>query len=134
MTDPNVHDWLDRHGEASPDDSTIPPDAAAWMRLRQVARGHATADTDRVGRVRMQAMIETALAEPVDAPVVGEILTPDDLARYLKLPPDAIDATELPGFVVAGRLRFRKSRIDQWIAEQERLFSANRAREIVQVG
>ena len=134
MADPNVHDWLDRHPEATPDDSTTPPDAVALVRLRQVARGQATADTDRVGRVRMQAMIETALAEPADAPVVGEILTPDELARYLKLPPDAIDATELPGFVVAGRLRFRKSRIDQWIAEQERLYAANRAREIVRVG
>ena len=134
MTDPNVHDWLDRHPETTTHDAATPTEAAALLRLREVARAQATADTDRVGRVRMQAAIETALAEPADAPVVGEILTPDELARYLKLPPDTIDASELPGFVVAGRLRFRKSRIDQWIAEQERLYTACRAREIVRVG
>ena len=134
MGDPTLDDWLDQHLDAMPGDAAAPPGAPALLRLRRCARAHATADTDRTGRVRLQAALDRALAEPPQAPAVGEILTPDELAAYLKVPPDAIDASELPGFVIGAHLRFRKSRIDQWIAEQERLYAAYRARESVRVG
>ena len=134
MADSDLHDWLDQHPDAAADDPAAPPGAAALLRLRECARRQATAHTDRTGRVRLQAALDRALAEPVQAPPVGEILTPEELAAYLRVPLDTIDASELPGFVIGAHLRFRKSRIDQWIAEQERLYATYRARESVRVG
>jgi len=50
-----------------------------------------------------------------------EILTIEELARYLRVPVEAIEdeLTTLPAFEVAGELRFRKDRVAEWIRRRE---------------
>ena len=51
-----------------------------------------------------------------------EILTPEELARFLRIPDEKLDQEieAIPGFEIAGELRFRKDRVLQWIEEREK--------------
>jgi anti-sigma factor (TIGR02949 family) len=58
------------------------------------------------------------------APDLGhapEVLTLDQLARYLQLPRAALDEEmdTIPSFEIAGQLRFRRDRVLAWIEERE---------------
>jgi excisionase family DNA binding protein len=54
---------------------------------------------------------------------VDEIMTVKELADYLKIAEKTayrfVAEGIIPGFKVGSALRFRKSEIDKWIAEQE---------------
>jgi predicted anti-sigma-YlaC factor YlaD len=58
-------------------------------------------------------------AEQADAP---EIMTPEELAHFLRLLPDDLEEVIglIPGFEIAGRLRFRKARVLEWIEAREK--------------
>ena len=70
-----------------------------------------------------------ATQAPIEAPTEGEIPMPDEilsvdeLADYLKLKPvtlyKLLRQGKVPGFKVGGTWRFRKSTIDDWIAQSE---------------
>jgi hypothetical protein len=51
----------------------------------------------------------------------AEVLTPEDLADILAVSVDEIYAAlaDLPAFEFAGRIRFRRSAVESWMAEQE---------------
>lgn len=57
-----------------------------------------------------------------------EIMTLDDVATYLRLSTDdmAAVADHLPVFEVAGKPRVRRSRLDEWIRQQEYDFVRHR--------
>jgi len=76
-------------------------------------------------RIRQTLRQELGGADNAD-----DILDLEDLARLLKIPmAEAINLLpELPSFEVGGRLRFRRSRIERWIAEQENKMNNSRER------
>ncbi len=53
-----------------------------------------------------------------------EIMTLDDVARYLHVPLDDVRAMwdELPAFELAGRIRVRRAKLMEWIDERERAY------------
>lgn len=53
----------------------------------------------------------------------GEIMTKDELAEYMKISVEEVDEIldELPRFVIAGQIRFRKKSVDMWIRMRELL-------------
>ena len=73
-------------------------------------------------RIALEVLSAPALrssAASFDAP---EIMTPEDLARFLRLSPEELDEIIdlVPGFELGGRLRFRKQRVTEWIESRER--------------
>lgn len=69
--------------------------------------------------VRVLAKVDGMLSPvPADAP---EIMTPDQLAAFLQLPPEKIEEemATLPSFEIAGEVRFSKDRVLEWIRERE---------------
>lgn len=66
------------------------------------------------------ARVKARLAAAEPAPV-ADVLTPEELAQFFRVPVDEIYAhlDELPGFEFAGRVRFRRRAIEQWMEEQE---------------
>jgi hypothetical protein len=50
-----------------------------------------------------------------------EIMTIEELARYLRVPVEAIEQelATLPAFEVAGELRFRRDRVTEWVRRRE---------------
>jgi hypothetical protein len=71
--------------------------------------------------------------EPREAP---EIMTPEDLARFLRLAPDDLEDVIglIPGFEIAGRLRFRKARVLEWIEAREKQREQSLAYATLRVG
>jgi excisionase family DNA binding protein len=59
----------------------------------------------------------------------GDILTPEELAEYLKIPANSIYdmLNEIPHLVLAGRVRFRRSSIDKWLDSREKNSPAKRS-------
>ena len=59
----------------------------------------------------------------------SEIMTPSELAAWLKIPLEALDECieQIPCFELAGQIRFRRARVEQWLAEREQAFAAERA-------
>ena len=51
-----------------------------------------------------------------------EIMTLDDVARFLRVPLDDVRAMwdELPAFELAGQIRVRRTKLMEWIEERER--------------
>ena len=53
----------------------------------------------------------------------ADILTLDELSRYLKLPKSTLykrsERCKIPSFKAGRQIRFRKTAIDKWIAIQE---------------
>jgi hypothetical protein len=87
-------------------------------------------------RITLQVMSTPALrldAESSDAP---EIMTPKDLASFLRLSPDDLEEVIalIPGFEIAGRLRFRKERVLEWIEAREKQREQNLAYSQLRVG
>lgn len=66
------------------------------------------------------ARVKTRLARAAPAPT-ADILTVEELAQLLRVSPDEVyeHLDELPAFEFAGRVRFRRRAIEQWIEEQE---------------
>lgn len=60
--------------------------------------------------------------ELVTPGLIKEIMTPCDLAQYLRVPIDNVYEllSELPHFNFAGSIRFRKSSIDRWLEISEK--------------
>lgn len=62
-----------------------------------------------------------------ERPIMGEsgcedeVLTPQEVAAYLKVPVEDVVARldELPAFEFAGRVRFRRSALVDWLSERE---------------
>lgn len=80
------------------------------------AAGEAGPDEGVLARVhrRLAATRETA------APL-ADVLTPEELAELLQVPVDEVyeNLDLLPAFEFAGRVRFRRRAVEQWIEEQE---------------
>ena len=66
------------------------------------------------------ARVKTRLAAADPAPV-ADVLTPEELAQLFRVPVDDVYAhlDELPAFEFAGRVRFRRRAVEQWMDEQE---------------
>lgn len=58
-----------------------------------------------------------------------EIMTPEELAGYLKIPANSIYDMlgEIPHLLLAGRVRFRRSSIDKWLDSREKNAQAKRS-------
>ncbi|HOT74715.1 MAG TPA: helix-turn-helix domain-containing protein [Candidatus Wallbacteria bacterium] len=52
----------------------------------------------------------------------GDIMTPEELAEYLKIPADSIYGMlgEIPHLILAGRVRFRRISVDKWLDSREK--------------
>lgn len=63
----------------------------------------------------------------------AEIMTLDDVARYLRVGEDALReiADDLPAFEIGGRIRIRKARLIEWIEGRERAYGRGRVRSDV---
>lgn len=90
--------------------------------MRDVAEVAAAPDEDvpRSLALRILAQVDDALrGDLADAP---EVMTPEELARFLRVSADALDdlADLIPGVEIGGRLRFRKDRVVEWLEERER--------------
>ena len=69
--------------------------------------------------VRILGEVDRFLAPDLaDAP---EIMTPEQLARFLHVPLGKLDdrIETIPGFEIGGELRFRKERVLEWIEQRE---------------
>jgi len=60
-----------------------------------------------------------------------EVLTLEDVARYLRVGLDDLDrvAADLPAFEIAGQVRVRRTELERWIARREQDYAAQRLRE-----
>lgn len=60
-----------------------------------------------------------------------DVLTLEDVARYLRLALDDLDrvAADLPAFELAGQIRVRRTELERWIARREQDYAAQRLRE-----
>lgn len=56
------------------------------------------------------------------AQIQNDILTPAELAAYLKLPAESIYdlLDEIPHLIIAGQIRFRKTSIEKWLDSNEK--------------
>jgi hypothetical protein len=80
------------------------------------------AQVDDAAAMRMEQALTTALhPQPAPAP---DIMTLPELAGYLRVSAELVTdmLTELPCFELGGRLLFRRSAIDTWIAGREQRF------------
>lgn len=76
-------------------------------------------DPARTMAVRVLGKVDELSAPDFsDAP---EIMTPDELARFLRVPPDTLAEVidTIPGFDIGGEVRFRKERVVEWIDQRE---------------
>ncbi|MBW3625784.1 MAG: zf-HC2 domain-containing protein [Armatimonadetes bacterium] len=74
-------------------------------------------------RVRSAAGLPERRATPeVPALADGEVLTPEEAARFLRVTLEALTETvdSLPHFRIGGQLRFRKRSLEAWMEMQER--------------
>ena len=55
-----------------------------------------------------------------------EILTSEQVARFLNVPLDALVTDDLPGFEIGDQLRYRRDRVLEWIEQREREFERRR--------
>ncbi len=64
----------------------------------------------------------TNSTEGTDGKTTGDIMTPEELAGYLKIPAGSIYEMlgEIPHLILAGRVRFRKTSIDKWLDSREK--------------
>ena len=69
--------------------------------------------------VRILAEVDELLAP--DLAEAPEIMTPEQLARFLRVPLAELDEVidTIPGFEIGGELRFRRERVVEWINERE---------------
>lgn len=65
-------------------------------------------------------------ATAASSPPAAEVLTPEELAHFLRVPVEEIfeNLGDLPAFEFAGRVRFRRSAIEVWLHEQEERWRA----------
>jgi len=68
--------------------------------------------------MRILARVEEWLSP--DPQSLPEIMTPEQLARFLNVPLEQLEIESLPGFEISGELRFRKDRVLEWIETRER--------------
>ena len=70
--------------------------------------------------LRVLGKVDEMLAP--DLTEAPDILTPELLARFLGISLEQLedDIHLIPGFEIAGQLRFRKERVIEWIEERER--------------
>jgi len=74
--------------------------------------------------VRILARVEEWLSP--DPQSLPEIMTPEQLARFLNVPLEQLEVGSLPGFEIGGELRFRKDRVLEWIEAREREYERGR--------
>ena len=77
-------------------------------------------EPSRAMSLRVLGKVDEMLAPDLtDAP---DILTPELLAKFLGISLEQLedDIHLIPGFEIAGNLRFRKERVIEWIEERER--------------
>ena len=87
-------------------------------------------------RLTLQVMNAPALRPCADSSDAPEIMTPKDLASFLRLSPDDLEEVIalIPGFEIAGRVRFRKERVLEWIEAREKQREQNLAYSQFRVG
>jgi hypothetical protein len=87
-------------------------------------------------RVTLQVMTAPALLPDADSSDAPEIMTPQDLASFLRLSPDDLEEVIalIPGFEIAGRVRFRKERVLEWIEAREKQREQSLAYSQLRVG
>lgn len=71
--------------------------------------------------LRWQQAVEAELY-PAAGGEPPAIMTASELARYLRLTPELLEEylDQIPGFELGGRLLFRRTAVDNWIAGRER--------------
>lgn len=95
------------------------------------AMQHLTAMTDDLREEEPSRMLSLRILRAVDdllAPDftdAPEIMTPEQLARFLRVPIEQLEEEmlSLPAFEIGGHLRFRKQVVLEWIEERERQHS-----------
>ena len=113
---PDIADGIDAHltqcGACS----------ALLVSLRRVMRAVGDLPDEEPPRslcVRVLDRVDEWLAPGLDR--APEVMTPEELAMYLRIPPQRIEdeMEDLPSFEIGGRIRFRKERVIEWIEGRE---------------
>ena len=70
-----------------------------------------------------------ALAEELRDPGLPEIMTLAEVGDFLRLTPDQLGeiAEELPAFELAGQIRIRRAKLEEWLQQRERDYSRQAA-------
>ncbi len=109
--------------------------------------------SEELARLRraLEALRETSLVEPSEATRAGlarvargeermpaavpEVLELREVAAYLRVALADLEPLldELPGFEIAGQIRFRREAIDRWIGEQERAYRTRLRTSVVRM-
>ncbi|MCP4644262.1 MAG: zf-HC2 domain-containing protein [bacterium] len=73
---------------------------------------------------RIAASVWRAIAEELNSRPAPEIMTLEDVARYLRIPSSDLEPflEDLPCFEFAGRVRIRRTRLLEWIGEREQRY------------
>ena len=75
------------------------------------------------------AVTRRALAEATGTETAAQVMTLDQVARFLQLTPDQLGeiAETLPAFELAGQIRVRRARLIEWIEQRERDYTRQAA-------
>jgi len=111
-------EWRERQDAREAGESDAAEAAAG--RVERLAAALRDPDLPQAARLRVLAAARARREPPGATP---EVMTPDELAGFLRVAPEELDEViaDIPGFEVAGRLRFRRERVEAWMAERERL-------------
>ncbi len=95
---------------------------------RLAAIADQAAELDESTQLSLRREVHRSINRP-RTEAVSEIMTPAELAAWLKIPSEALDECieQMPCFELAGQIRFRRSRVEQWLAEREQAFATERA-------
>jgi len=71
---------------------------------------------------RASLNVRRAVSKEIRGGDAPEIMTLDEVARFLRISPDALEeiAEELPAFELGGQIRVRRARLVEWVEERER--------------
>lgn len=93
-------------------------------RLTALARADAVLAGLRPERPSAEAVVSVrrGLAEAIRSAEPAEIMTLDEVAEFLRVTPEQLGEVieELPGFELAGQVRFRRTRLIEWVEQRER--------------
>ena len=100
-------------------------------RLQAICRTDAILAAIRPVRPTARTILETRriLAEVIHPQEPSEIMTLEVAATFLRIGLDELEdiIDELPAFELAGQVRIRRSRLLEWIAQRERVYSRRSA-------
>ena len=114
---PETAERLRKHLDACPACARL---FEAMRRVTESVAATPDEDIPRALGLRILSLVDDVLrGDLADAP---EVMTPEELTRFLRVPAEALDdlADRIPGVEIGGRLRFRKDRVIEWLEERER--------------